>query len=77
MELQRTMYNNNIFILDSKSESNGKVSVNLGFFVLCLFVRLLLPPQGFAPKAKSQGGTLVTGAYITVKPAQAFPSLTD
>ena len=26
--------------------------------------KFLLPPQGFRPEAKSQGGTLVTRAYI-------------
>ena len=36
------MYSNNIFIQDSKSESDWNVSVNLGFVVLCLFVLLLL-----------------------------------
>ena len=40
MKLQWKMYNINIFIQDSKSESDWNVSVNLDFYVLCLFFRL-------------------------------------
>ena len=37
MKLQWKMYNINIFIQDSKSESDWNVSVSLDLFVLCLF----------------------------------------
>ena len=63
------MYNNNIFIQHSKSESDWNVSVNLNFFVLCLFVRLFFLAGFWGLKKMDEPLSKIFSNFVYFSPA--------